>query len=324
MQDHHSIELLKPLGAGDGFYRYTHWLANAWSRAGMVLHSDVNVPHPIRVLGGRYFSYVPYRRRTKLIVMGSHRIESVAWPWVYKYDIVPMIWDLWPRNLEAFIRFLKYSQVDLCFCTQSYNCRRIESVCPQVKAIWIPEGIDVDSYPAGGGLRNRPIDILNYGRQVNWLNEAIEAYHFRRDIIHVHERGRGLLYKDFESLTQGIRDSKLVICYPKCDTCPEVAGDVETLTQRYWECMCSGALVIGRAPKELIDFCGYNPVIEIDRANCCEQIQDVLDNIDDYQKLADKNRNFACKFATWDSRVKIMLEALKETGYAVDSTDHKM
>ena len=46
-------------------------------------------------------------------------------------------------------------------------------------------------------------------------------------------------------------------------TQPEVAGDIETLTQRYWECMFSRMVMVGHAPQELIDFIGYNPVIEL-------------------------------------------------------------
>lgn len=36
-----------------------------------------------------------------------------------------------------------------------------------------------------------------------------------------------------------------------------------TLTQRYCECMFSRMVMEGHAPQELIDFIGYNPVIEL-------------------------------------------------------------
>ena len=51
---------------------------------------------------------------------------------------------------------------------------------------------------------------------------------------------------------------------------PELAGDIETLTQRYWECMLSRIVMLGHAPQELIDLIGYNPVIEIDKEHVKE------------------------------------------------------
>ena len=44
---------------------------------------------------------------------------------------------------------------------------------------------------------------------------------------------------------------------------PDIAQGVETLTQRYWETMLSRTVIVGHAPKELIDICGYNPVLEL-------------------------------------------------------------
>ena len=53
------------------------------------------------------------------------------------------------------------------------------------------------------------------------------------------------------------------------------AGDIETLTQRYWENMLSRIIMVGHAPKELVDLIGYNPIIEIDKENDKEQIIDI-------------------------------------------------
>lgn len=37
---------------------------------------------------------------------------------------------------------------------------------------------------------------------------------------------------------------------------PEIAGDIETLTQRYWECMFSRMVMVGHAPQELLTLSG--------------------------------------------------------------------
>ena len=67
--------------------------------------------------------------------------------------------------------------------------------------------------------------------------------------------------------------------------------------------------MIGHAPKELIDVCGYNPVVELgDRP--FERIKDVLDNLSKYQELADRNRRTVEEYATWNRRMKEVMDAL--------------
>lgn len=291
-------------------YKFQYWFAQAWKDAGGSVIQDVGMHHKIRAIFGRIFGQSIGSPRGRVIVLGCHRIESMAWPWCWRYEIVPMMWDLWPENFNYFIRFLKRNRVKLCFVTASRNVTKIQAACPDVKVVWVPEGINAAAYPVGGGLAARTIDVLNYGRQVSWINEAIESYNFGRPINHVYQRGPEFLFKDFDSLAAGIRDAKMAICYPQCDTNPQRCGDVETLTQRYWECMLSGTLMIGRAPQELIDLCGYNPVITLGEQPA-RQIEDVLNHIEDYQELADRNRAYAEKNADWSTRIPIIMDALK-------------
>ena len=101
-------------------------------------------------------------------------------------------------------------------------------------------------------------------------------------------------------------------------TQPEIAGDIETLTQRYWECMFSRMVMVGHAPQELIDFIGDNPVIELtDKISPEELIANVIEYIEDYQYLVDKNRETAERLGSWDVRMKWLMEELK-TRYNVD------
>jgi arginyl-tRNA synthetase len=94
-----------------------------------------------------------------------------------------------------------------------------------------------------------------------------------------------------------------------------MAGNVETLTQRYWECMLTKTIILGHAPQELIEFAGYNPVIEIEWNDVGQQIDQILLNIESYQELVDKNFEFARKFASWDIRATKMIELLVSDGY---------
>ena len=80
--------------------------------------------------------------------------------------------------------------------------------------------------------------------------------------------------------------SKIMVCFPQCDTNPGRAGNIETLTIRYWEAMLSGCVIIGRAPNELINLIGYNPVIEVDWERAQEQLEEILFCIENFSVVS--------------------------------------
>lgn len=60
-----------------------------------------------------------------------------------------------------------------------------------------------------------------------------------------------------------------------------------------------------------MDFIGYNPVIELtDKISPEELIADVIEHIEDYQALVDKNRETAEKLGSWDMRMKWLMGEL--------------
>lgn len=75
--------------------------------------------------------------------------------------------------------------------------------------------------------------------------------------------------------------------------------------------------MLGRAPKELVDLVSYNPVITLDAENVNEQILDILEHIEDYQPLVDRNRETALKLGDWALRMKMVMEWLEKIGYKV-------
>lgn len=304
MQD---VALLMPT-EGD-FHKFQYWFAEALKDSGAPILQDCNIPHKLRAAMGRYFGFSISKPKKRLIVLGCHRIESVAWPWCWRYEIVPFMWDLWPDNFIHFIRFLKRCRVRQCFVTASQNVERVKKCCPDVDVVWVPEGIKASEYSMGPSLSERGIDVLNYGRSVPLVTSSILDHKFKKPIKYVYNKGCGFVFPDFQSLTAGIRDSKMAVCYPQCDTNPDRCGDVETLTQRYWECMLSGTLMVGRAPKELINICGYNPVIELGDKPAV-QIECILDNIGSYQALADRNRKTAEMRADWSNRIPTVMNTL--------------
>ena len=110
---------------------------------------------------------------------------------------------------------------------------------------------------------------------------------------------------------------KIAITFPRCDTDPVKAGNIETLTQRYGECMLSGCILLGRAPQELIDLIGYNPVVTVDPVFPHLQIDDILNHLNDYQEMVERNYLTALEYASWDIRVSYLKKELVRLEYNV-------
>ncbi|MDO4195453.1 MAG: hypothetical protein Q4D33_04790, partial [Prevotellaceae bacterium] len=68
--------------------------------------------------------------------------------------------------------------------------------------------------------------------------------------------------------------------------------------------------ILGHAPKELVDFIGYNPCVEIDIEDPRKQIRDILSHIKEYQGLVDKNRKTALAHSDWKLRMKVLMSIL--------------
>ena len=72
-------------------------------------------------------------------------------------------------------------------------------------------------------------------------------------------------------------------------------------------------VMVGHAPQELVDFIGYNPVVELrDDISAEDLIADVLEHIDDYQPLVDRNRATAERLGSWTVRLKWLMEELNK------------
>ena len=166
--------------------------------------------------------------------------------------------------------------------TSSITAEEIRQRCPDVNILHVTEGIDTSVYHAGGSLVRRSIDFLEYGsKQRNLFEKPLEG------INHVNSTSIITKMMTWDDLLNTMSDAKVTLALPRCDIDQEVTGGVETLTQRFWEGMLSRSVLVGRAPKELTDLIGYNPVITLDRQNAEDQIKDIITHIDDYQALVD-------------------------------------
>lgn len=246
--------------------------------------------------------------KTKLIVPGGGYPDSYAFPFGYCHEIIPVLWDTWPKYHERIIKSFVRHRVKLAFFTQRQVSLLISKRLPNVKCIWLPEGINPSGYKRGKLLQDRTIDLLELGRLMDKFHSAVS----RGGYIHKYKNpSEGLLFNTFDELCNGLADAKITACFPRCDTHPNEAGGIETLTQRYWECMLSRTVIIGHCPKELLDLLGYNPVVEVNWENPCEQLHQMLADIEKFQPLVDRNYDAAVAHASWECRMPIVCAAIR-------------
>lgn len=228
-----------------------------------------------------------------------------------RYEIIPLIWDCWPRYFEKTCQWFIKHDVKTAIFTSSQTADRMREQFPKMNILTITEGIDTSKYSEGKQLNERSIDLLEFGRR----NKKVFDVSLPTNFKHLYSKNGEHIFKTEGDLINGLADSKITICYPRCDTQPEKAGNIETLTQRYWEAMLSRIVIVGRAPKELIDIIGYNPVIEIEKDNQTNSIVEIIEHIDDYQSLVNKNRDVALKMGSWESRIKQIMDWFVDVGY---------
>jgi len=229
-----------------------------------------------------------------------------------RYEIIPLVWDCWPIHFEKTCHWFIKHDVKTAIFTSSQTAERMRERFPQMNLLTITEGIDTSKYQEGKLLKERDIDILEFGRNNNLFKNGLPT-----NINHIFSNGKQKMFSTNEEFHAALENSKITICFPRCDTNPETAGDIETLTQRYWEAMLSRMIIVGRAPKELINLIGYNPVIEINDKDSNNSIIDILNHINDYQSLVDRNRETAIIMSSWGIRVQMIKEWLHKIGYII-------
>lgn len=245
------------------------------------------------------------RNCAMLMFVQPYSMRFDTFPYYMTHEVIPFFWDCWPESFDKVFSWLEKHRVKTAIFTSSHFADMVRERLPMMKVLWCPEGIDIEPYKEGKELKERGIDFLQYGREI----DSIVKYDFS-GMSYVSGKRDGSAIFSQEELYDALADARVVAAYPKSWTNPEEAGGIETLTQRYWECMLSRCLMIGHAPKELVDLLGYNPVIELDKNNPDEQLRGILEHIEEYQSLVNKNREMAIKHGDWKERMKKVREFL--------------
>lgn len=255
--------------------------------------------------------------RCLIVTSQGGGILENSFPYYSQFKIIPMVWDIWPRSQTQFYKSLKSLKCPCVLVTVREIARRVESELG-IPALWVPEGINIFDYTPGTLLKDRSIDVYELGRQMRSYHKIIKELQYDKNISycgHDVDDDGNLLHLAFESaqdLLDNLPKMKIIISFPKVDTEPYCEhGGLETMTQRYWEAMLNRSLIVGRAPQELIDFIGYNPVVEIDWNAPKEQLWHILNNINEYQSIVDDNYKVALQKASWNSRMPEILKFIK-------------
>ena len=298
-----------------GGINFKHKPYEAWIKLGGHVAST---HYPPRALHGFVFrcefpTLCTNKSEARLRFVQPWTIEFDTFPDYAFYEVIPFFWDVWPENFEKTFAWLRRHKIKTAIFTSSQVAEMVRARFHEINVLAVTEGIDVDTYSKGKQLKDREIDFLEYGREI----DNVVKYDVDSKINYVKGKKNGKPIFSQSELIENLANSKVVAAYTKKWTNPVQADGIDTLTQRYWECMLSGCIMIGHAPQELVDLIGYNPVIEVDREKPDAQLMKVLANIADYQDLADRNRDSAVRYGDWKYSMQEVMSFLQEKGYSL-------
>jgi len=254
---------------------------------------------------------------------GKAFIVALMWPKIarlfpvgYYREIIPLCFDCWPDDYSRWEQLFRTNNVKTAFFTARQSCRYFQHTIPGMKSFWLAEACDPDEYPFPQRLVDRPIDVLELGRRHEPYHRSITPPLSAAGSHHLYLKdSQRRMFPTRQELMQVWENTKISICFPKSTTSHDRSGGVETVTFRYFESIASRCLIVGHCPSELEEIFGYNPVIEVDHADSAQQLLDILNTINDYQGLVDRNYQRVREVGSWDARVETMLDTLISAGY---------
>lgn len=221
------------------------------------------------------------------------------------------MFDAWPRFHSLIIKYAEFLNIRIIFFSSKEVTKRFNEKCSASKGIWIPEGIDINSY-FSLPYASKDIDVLEFGRKYDSYHDLIKEKLKKVDKTHLYEIKKGeVVFRTNEEFLNGLARTKITICVPSNITHPERAEDISTMTLRYLQSMASNCLIVGIMPDEMRELFDYLPIIEIDINNPAGQLIDLLNNFDRYIPLIEKNYQEVKNSHTWNRRLEQMLDIIK-------------
>lgn len=267
-----------------------------------------------RSLPGNHQNKTPY-----IVPITWGRIDR-AFPRYLNHPIIPIINDCWEPQFSQWERLLRQHKFDVCFFTARIAGQVLSERVGGLDWVWLPEAIEPSICDPSKPLAERTVDLAEFGRTIPVVYEKCAPMFKQRGYTMKAAPNGQWVVKTNKEFYELLANTRLASCFPKTMTQfegPLAAGIVETVTYRYFEVMASKTLPYGYCPAELIDLFGYNPCIQADLSDPAGQVDDILQNIGDYQELADRNYQRLLEVGTWTYRVGQMLDVLRERGYDI-------
>ncbi len=218
-------------------------------------------------------------------------------------------YDCWPRFMDQIIKLSHTCRVKVLF----FSSRQARDLFNDNRegrtrciGVWIPEGIDAEEY-FSQPFMEKDIDVLEFGRRYEKIHSAIREPLKVHGYHHAYAKDGNILFNTKEDFTKGLARAKISLCFPSDITHPERAEFISTTTLRYFQCMASKCLIVGKTPSDMVEIFGYNPVVEINMDNAAVEILDILRNYGKYKEIIERNYREVHSRHTWKERLKEML-----------------
>jgi len=220
------------------------------------------------------------------------------------------LFDAWPDKHAAIREFVTAWGVQYAFLSSSQAAERLAGLSDRCTFIWVPEGVDPSRYSQRSYIE-KDIDVLQLGRKYDSHHGVIAPALEKAGRSYFYEKRKGeIVFPSRREFVEGLARARISICVPSSITHPERAGDIETMTLRYLQSMVSKCLVLGKAPAEMIELFGYDPVIAIDETDPAGQILELLERYEEYIPLIEKNFEVVERNHTWERRWERMATVL--------------
>jgi hypothetical protein len=150
-----------------GASNFKYYPCEAWEKIGGKVSRNFYPPQFLHSLIYRITlpSVFKSKREARLRFVSGYSIQFDTFPDYAFYEVIPLIWDCWPKQVENVAVFFRKHQVKMAIFTSSQTADVFRGLFPQMNILTITEGIKIDLYSPGNVLSDRKIDILEIGRK---------------------------------------------------------------------------------------------------------------------------------------------------------------
>lgn len=245
------------------------------------------------------------RRSEAFAVVGLMGLaERQIYPYIFRHNLAPYIWDCWPSREADWRSFFARYQFRRIGFTCADAARFWSKELGDTKVHWIPEAIDNYEYPPGPILRDRPAILLEIGRMYEKAHLAARSALADMPASHTFRENEDAAYLPYRSdLVRALHHHRSILCYPGSISHPAGrTGSWEAMTHRYLEALSTKTLVIGHIPKEMTRLFGFEPGITISPDRLPELIRSISMRPEAFQELVDRSYARLLEVATWEVR----------------------